>query len=78
VQRLVWTEHEGDEAEVLIDHLDDLLAEDALDDAFADEDFDAQVERLRDDLGLAMAAAGLDIPEPAARPLAEPQLALSG
>jgi hypothetical protein len=78
VQRLVWTEHEGDEAEVLIDHLDDLLAEDALDDAFPDEDFDAQVARLRDDLGLAAAAAGLDVPEPAARPPAEPQLALSG
>jgi hypothetical protein len=62
VQRLVWTEHEGDEAEVLIDHLDDLLAEDALDDAFANEDFDAQVARLRDDLGLAMAAVDVEPP----------------
>lgn len=52
VQRMVWTEVETDEAENLIDHLDDLLAEDALDEAFADAPFDDQVARLRADLGL--------------------------
>ena len=52
VQRMVWTEIESDEAEALVDHLDDLLAEDALDEAFADSDFDDQVARLRGDLGL--------------------------
>ena len=77
VQRLIWTEVEGDEAEDLVDHLDELLAEDALDDAFADEDFDAQVERLRADLGLAMAALG-PAAAATAQPPGEPRLALSG
>jgi len=56
VQRMVWNEAESDEAESLVDHLDDLLEEDALDDAFADTAFDDQVARLRADLGLPPAA----------------------
>jgi hypothetical protein len=52
VHRMVWAEGEKDEAEALDDQLDQLLAEDVLDEAFADNPFEDQVARLRFDLGL--------------------------
>ncbi|HEY0435649.1 MAG TPA: hypothetical protein VGC92_03360 [Phenylobacterium sp.] len=52
VGRMAWSEVETDEAENLCDHLDDLLAEDALEEGFADVPFEDQVARLRVDLGL--------------------------
>jgi hypothetical protein len=52
VRHMVWTEAEKDDADLLIDQLDDFLSEDNLDDAFADEPFDEQVASLRVALGL--------------------------
>ena len=52
VERAIWTEVEGDVAEHLVDHLDDLLEEDALDDGFLEGPVEAQIARLRADLGL--------------------------
>lgn len=48
----IWCEHEGLEAEELDDHLDELLGIDSLDEGFTDEDFQAQLVRLRPDLKL--------------------------
>ncbi|HEV2532833.1 hypothetical protein [Phenylobacterium sp.] len=52
VERLVWREHEGDEADALVEHLDELLNEDALAEDFLATALDDQIERLRGDLGL--------------------------
>jgi hypothetical protein len=52
VQHMVWSEVERDDAELLVDQLDDFLSEDTLDDTFADEAFDDQVASLRAALGL--------------------------
>lgn len=52
VERLIWTEAEGGEAERLIDHLDDLVSEDALYDGFADGPVEAYIARICADLGL--------------------------
>ncbi|MDB5424473.1 MAG: hypothetical protein JWQ29_1889 [Phenylobacterium sp.] len=56
VERACWTEVEGDEAERLVDHLGDLLDEDALSDDFLERSFDDQVAQLRRDLGLSPSA----------------------
>ena len=53
VERSVWNEAEGAEAERLLDELDDILEEEALSDAFAEGPVEAHVARLRADLGLA-------------------------
>ena len=52
VRHMLWTEVESDEAELLVDQLDDFLSEGALDDTFADAPFDDQVVSLRAALGL--------------------------
>jgi len=72
VERLIWTEAEGAEAERLETHLDDLLAEDALYDGFLDQPVEVYIARLRRDLGLA--------PDPAETPAEpeQPALQLSG
>ena len=53
VERSVWNEAEGAEAERLIDELDDLLEEEALSDSFTADPVEAHIERIRADLGLA-------------------------
>jgi hypothetical protein len=60
VERLVWTEAEGLEAERLIDELDDILEEEVLSDDFLAEPVEAHIERIRADLGLAANHAGID------------------
>ncbi|MFC3067700.1 hypothetical protein [Phenylobacterium soli] len=55
VTRLVWDEHEQDEdrREALTEHLDAFLAEDVLEDGFAEAPVETQLRRLCDELGLA-------------------------
>jgi hypothetical protein len=53
VERRIWTEAEGDEAERLIDELDDLVSEEALHDGFGQEPVAAHIARICTDLGLA-------------------------
>jgi hypothetical protein len=64
VERLVWTEAEGLEAERLIDELDDILEEEVLSDGFLAEPVEAHIERIRADLGLAADAAGRETSPP--------------
>jgi hypothetical protein len=52
VERLIRTEAEEDEAEQLIDDLDDLLKAEALADDFAADPLDAHIARIATDLGL--------------------------
>ena len=52
VEREVWSEYEGDEAEGLVDELGDLLDVEALDEDFAEGPIEAQIARIRDQLGL--------------------------
>jgi hypothetical protein len=59
VERLIWTEAEADDfgetqAERLIDHLDDLVSEDALYDGFADQPVETYIARICHDLGVAV------------------------
>jgi hypothetical protein len=66
VERAIWTEAEGDEAERLVDDLDDLLDERVLDDDFDATPLDAQIDRIRADLGLpTLADTPAPIPETA-------------
>ncbi len=53
VERLIWTEAEGGEAERLESHLDDLVSEDALYEAFLAQPVEVYIARIRQDLGLA-------------------------
>jgi uncharacterized membrane-anchored protein YjiN (DUF445 family) len=53
VERAIWTEAEDDEAERLIDELDDLVGEEALYEGFAQEAVEAHIARLSAELGLA-------------------------
>jgi hypothetical protein len=59
--RLVWSEHEADEVDAMIEGLDSLLAEDALADDFLTQPVEALIARLSRDLGL---AAEADAEEP--------------
>jgi hypothetical protein len=52
VERLVWSELEPDEAESLLDGLDDLLEEAALAPTFLEGSVEAHIQRIRQDLGL--------------------------
>ena len=56
VERLVWNEAEGAEAERLLDEFDDILEEEALSDAFTEGPVEAHIARLRADLGLSQSA----------------------
>jgi hypothetical protein len=56
VERSIWTEAEGIEAERLVDELDDLLEEDSLADDFTAEPLEAHIARIRGDLGLSLSA----------------------
>ncbi|MFC3068530.1 hypothetical protein [Phenylobacterium soli] len=58
VEQLIWTEHEGEEADRCESILDDLLDADALQDDFLDQDLDTQVARLAIDLNLPSPLAG--------------------
>jgi hypothetical protein len=65
VERMVWTEIEGPEAQDRADALDDLLVEDSLAEGFLDEPMAAHVARLRHDLGLAEAKTpDAPVPQP--------------
>jgi lambda repressor-like predicted transcriptional regulator len=59
LEPIIWDEAEGEEAEVLLDVLDELLAEESLSDDFLAGSIEAHVERIRQDLGLAAAPAGV-------------------
>ena len=52
VERRIWTEAEDDEAERLIDELDDLISEEALYEGFGQEPLAAHIARICNDLGL--------------------------
>jgi hypothetical protein len=52
VERLIWDEHEGDEAEALVEELDTRLFEDALFDGFLEAPLEVHVVRLCQELGL--------------------------
>ncbi len=53
MERAVWTEAEGEEAERLLDELDDILEEETLSDAFTSDPVETHIQRIRADLGLA-------------------------
>jgi 2'-5' RNA ligase len=60
VERLIWTEAEGDEeAERLIDELGEHLEEAALNQGFADDPVEIHIARLRAALGL---PGGVEVP----------------
>lgn len=52
VERLIWTESEGEEAERLLDDLDDFLDETALYDDFTETPVEAHIQRIGAELGL--------------------------
>ena len=52
LERQIWNEADGSEAEVLLDELDDALEGDELAEEFADEPVTARIHRIRADLGL--------------------------
>jgi hypothetical protein len=52
VERAIWTEAEDDEAERLLDDLDDRVTEEMLYDGFGDEPVAAHIQRLCQQLGL--------------------------
>ncbi|MDB5436449.1 MAG: hypothetical protein JWR47_2706 [Phenylobacterium sp.] len=52
VERRIWAEAEDDEAERLIDELDDLVSEEALYEGFGQEPVAAHIARICGDLGL--------------------------
>lgn len=52
VTRLIWTEAEGEEAEALLEDLEDRLSEVALDDDFSRGPLETDITRLSADLGL--------------------------
>lgn len=56
VERAVWTEAEGAEAELLVDELDDLLEAEVLSDDFMAGPVEVRIERIRADLGLSQPA----------------------
>ncbi|HEV7385614.1 MAG TPA: hypothetical protein VGN89_12100 [Phenylobacterium sp.] len=53
VERAIWNEAEGEEAERLLDDLDDVLEGEVLADGFADAPLDAHIARLCAEFGLA-------------------------
>jgi hypothetical protein len=55
MDRLVWAEYEGEEAEELMEEVDARLGDEMRAEGFADEALDAQVARLCEDLGLPLA-----------------------
>jgi hypothetical protein len=52
VEKLIWTEYEGKEAEALVEELDACLDEDALFDGFLETSIETHITRLSDELGL--------------------------
>jgi hypothetical protein len=56
VEWAIWSEVEGDEAERLVDDLEDFLDEEALCDDFTQSPLDAHIARIRTDLGLSPTA----------------------
>jgi hypothetical protein len=81
LERLIWREHEDeDAANVLVEHMQKLVDEDALEDDFLAGPLDAYLDRLRDDLNLAaerdeVAASGDSSGVSASRSKAEPDRA---
>jgi hypothetical protein len=66
VSRLVWAERDGETAEALIEHLDDLLGEDAAGDDFLNQPVADYIDSLCGDLGLKTEAEPDSKPEPEA------------
>jgi hypothetical protein len=62
VERVIWTEAEGLEAERLFDELDDMLEEGALSDGFLDGPVETLIARIQHDLGL----EAVNVPPPTA------------
>jgi len=60
VERLIWAEAEGQEAEDLLADLDDYLAWDVTSETFLTEPLDAYIERLCEDLDMKCARAGIE------------------
>ena len=56
MQRAIWDEAEGAEAEILLDVLHDALNEESLSDDFLTDPIEVNIERIRHDLGMASAA----------------------
>jgi hypothetical protein len=52
MERAIWNEAEGEEAERLLDDLDDVLEGEVLADGFADAPLDAHIARLCAEFGL--------------------------
>ena len=59
VERAIWSEYEGDEAELLLEDLELMLTEEVMADGLAEETLEAQIARLCADLGL-----GAEAPPP--------------
>ena len=76
VERAIWTEAEGQEAERLFSDLDDILEEEVLYDSFTADPVEAHVDRIRVALGLTTSptpiAAGGGAPDADATPSHEP------
>ncbi|MDB5423562.1 MAG: hypothetical protein JWQ29_978 [Phenylobacterium sp.] len=67
MERLIWNEYDGDdeEAEALVDRLDDCVSEEALYEDFTAEPVEVHIARLCAELGLADSTGGA-IPAPEA------------
>jgi hypothetical protein len=64
VERAIWTEVEGDEAERLVDDLSDFLDDEALSGDFLEQPLDAHIAQIRVDLGLSPSAHPRDGGDP--------------
>ncbi|THD81151.1 MAG: hypothetical protein E7812_05470 [Phenylobacterium sp.] len=74
VERLIWTEHETDDAEPLLDALDDRLDEDMLYDDVLAEDVDTHIARICEDLQIPPPArSAIRGSDPKANPVGSPQ-----
>ena len=66
MERAIWSEYEGDEAELLLENLELMLTEEVMADDLAEETLEAHIARLCADLGL---GAGAPPPERPRGPL---------
>jgi hypothetical protein len=75
VERCVWNEHEGDDAELMLAELDQHLEEEALYATYAAKgSIDAQIARLCEDLGVAAPGPeGSGSPDTASGPTSAPE-----
>jgi hypothetical protein len=72
LERLVWSEHEDDEAENLFDDIYERLKEDSHEEGFLDHAIDDQIERLCAEFGLTPPERRVAVTPPAQAPWPDP------